>query len=491
MTLTATPDPTLAYPRPDTPTSERGIEVHEKEDAGRMTTNGYEEAPYVTISDLRNSAPPGWTIQVNPRGHIYWVNTTYRVVVDEDLRTPSGLEKANDFCAQCERLDLTEGMEAHMIGGMDASFCLFINHIQCVAGYEISGVRSGAVRDMTPQALLRARRIYWTFVNAHPSHRACPKQGFVDAIDALRSYYHEHIHVGLRCIAPFSKQECEELLDVLHRAKDDEQGLPATAALLGWILKDVYSFRSAEKWGQVTREQHKAYRDSVTRPHDFAPQQSTATRLFLLFLIHVPFFGIPQTYLAHVRSASEFRGHLAGLKQNWEAYTHQLVREYSDFILIATVLLSATVGLLTINDIGQAARVAAMLSAFAALGSMTVGVFFVWRHQRNARIPSSFSYLHNARNNALGLSGHALLLSLPPVLLVWSIVGFAAAALAYALQDTTRSSTWVMFALFVIVLVAVMAGVYTFSTIWHWQSRGSWWRGLVGGRKRRVEESVI
>lgn len=40
-------------------------------------------------------------------------------------------------------------MEAHMIGGMDASFCLFINHKQCVAAYELSNVLSSAIRDMT------------------------------------------------------------------------------------------------------------------------------------------------------------------------------------------------------------------------------------------------------------------------------------------------------------------------------------------------------
>ncbi|KAI0832557.1 hypothetical protein BC628DRAFT_1414846 [Trametes gibbosa] len=223
---------------------------------------------------------------------------------------------------------------------------------------------------------------------------------------------------------------------------DDERDLPAAIAMVGWVLKDVYSFRSADKYGQVTREQHKSYRQSIWQAPELTREPSALTRFVVRCLIHGPFFGIPQTYLEHVKSASEFRGHLAGLKQSWEAYTLQLVREYSDFILIATVLLSATVGLLTINDIGEACRVAAMLSAFAALGSMTIGVFFVWRHQRNTRMPSSFSYLHNARNNALGLSGHALLLSLPPVLLVWSIVGFTAATLAYAMQDAARASTW-------------------------------------------------
>ncbi|KAI0650607.1 hypothetical protein C8Q79DRAFT_901712, partial [Trametes meyenii] len=446
------------------------------------------ENEYVDISLTSNVAPKGWTLYIHPRGFIYWLNSRHHAVVDEDIRNPSSLEKANQFCSQCANLNLSEGMEAHMLGGMDASFCLFVNHNQCVAGYDLAKVRDGAVRDMPVSGLLRARRLYWNYITYHPSHRPCPKQGFSEATDALRSYYHEHYTYGTRCVAPFSKQECEELLNFLHRAKEEEEGLPATAALLGWVLKDVYSFRSANKFGQVTREQLKTFHNVVAHPPDFAPQQSTLMRLFLLFLIHVPFFGIPQTYLAHVKNASEFRGHLAGLKQNWEAYTLQLVREYSDFILIATVLLSATVGLLTIDNIGEACRVAAMLSAFAALGSMTVGVFFVWRHQRNARVPSSITYLHNARNSALGLSGHAILLSLPPVLLVWSIVAFTAAALAYALQDISLASTWVMFGLFMLVFVLVTAGVYTFSTIWHWQSQDAWWRGLLSWRKTGREE---
>ena len=55
------------------------------------------------------------------------------------------------------------------------------------------------------------------------------------------------------------------------------------------------------------------------------------------------------------------------------------------------MLLSATVGILTINDVEDVARTAAMLAAFASLGSITIGVFFVWRHQRNTHMPSSVS----------------------------------------------------------------------------------------------------
>ncbi|KAJ8454448.1 hypothetical protein ONZ51_g13016 [Trametes cubensis] len=484
----AVPDTTMKA-CPDTLTTNLEEKpVPEKRDAD------YEDDAYVSISTLANSAPPGWIMHVHPRGFIYWSNPRCKAIVDADLRIPAFLEKANQFCAHCAELDLDEDMEAHVVGGMEASFCLFVNHRQCVAGYELTNVKTRHVKDMTTNGLLRARRLYWNFIAYHPSHKPNSPHGFEEAIDALRSYYHEYLVYGGKCIAPFSKAECEELLNVLHRAKDEaNSGQPATAALLGWLLKDVYSFRSADRYGQVTREEQKTYRQLLSRPPSFTPKQSPATRLFLLFLVNIPFFGIPQTYLAYVKNASEFRGHLQGLKQNWETYTLQLVKEYSDFILIATVLLSATVGLLTINDIGETCRVAAILSAFAALGSVTVGVFFVWRHQRNAHMPASFTYLHNARYSALGLSGHALLLSLPPVLLVWSLIAFTVAALAYALQDISQASTWIIFGLFVMMLLAVMAGVYTFSTIWQWQSNEGWWAGLFHWRrnKGRAESSSV
>ncbi|KAI0720256.1 hypothetical protein C8T65DRAFT_705862 [Cerioporus squamosus] len=454
--------------------------------AGRMTEPEClaDDDPYVTISSLFRVAPADWTMYTHPRGSMYFRHERSGVVVDEDIRIPANSDKVADFCAQHGRLGLPDFMEAHMAYGVDASVCLYVNHKQCVAGYNVDKLHGRAIKELSVDGLLRARRLYWSFVMQHPSHRPCHPQGIVDAIDALRYYHHDHLIDGSRSIAPFSKAECEQLLEILQQEREnDYTTFPSVASLVAWILRDVYSYRTGQRYGQVTWTELRAYRKSLYQPLEFAPKESFVKTLFLSILINGPFFGIPQTYLAHIKKASEFRGHLAGLRKNWELYTHGLVREYSDFILIATVLLSATVGILTINDVEDIARTAAMLAAFASLGSITVGVFFVWRHQRNTHMPSSFSYLHNARNNAFGLSGHAILLSLPPVLLVWSIIAFTASVLAYALQDVSRfpmmAPQWVVLTSFVIVLVGVMIGVYTFSTIWTWQSQESWWRRLL------------
>jgi len=157
----------------------------------------------------------------------------------------------------------------------------------------------------------------------------------------------------------------------------------------------------------------------------------------------------------------------------------------------------ATIGLLAVPDIGQPGKILALLSVFTALGSISVGAFLIWRHQRNVRVPSShtFAYIYNARSNIMGLPGHALLLSLPPVLLVWSLVAFTFGVITYTLQPVTGASSidvasaWIVFGVFLVILFGVVAGLYTFSVIWRWQSptrAARFLTGLLRTRNRRV-----
>ncbi|KAG6903378.1 hypothetical protein C0995_013131 [Termitomyces sp. Mi166 len=207
-------------------------------------------------------------------------------------------------------------------------------------------------------------------------------------------------------------------------------------------------------------------------------------------VIALVFFGIPHTYYSHVKASSEYRGRLANVQANWEKYIERLVREYSHFLLISTVLLGATVALLAINDINDAAKVGATISALASLGSITVGVFTIWRHQTNTRTADSHGYL--------GFHGHAMLLSLPPVLLVWAILTFTVSILAYAMKgipgvDATHSaSAWAIVGIFVVFFGAVIMALYTFSIIWKFQ-RKFWiighWKLLWTRRRTRNKVS--
>jgi hypothetical protein len=87
-----------------------------------------------------------------------------------------------------------------------------------------------------------------------------------------------------------------------------------------------------------------------------------------------------------------------------------------------------------------------------------------------ANSPQKFSYMHNVEHS-LGLQVHAMLLSLPPVLLVWAIVAFTASIIAYSLQGLGNrgqdpATAWAVVGIFVLILFAVSTLLYSFSVIW-------------------------
>lgn len=108
---------------------------------------------YVTISSLRKVAPEGWTMYTHPRGSIYFRHSHFRIVVDEDIRIPAQLEKVTHFWVKDFRVDIPEDLEAYLAYGSEMAVCLFANHKQCVAGYELSKLlSSSSIRDLSVDA---------------------------------------------------------------------------------------------------------------------------------------------------------------------------------------------------------------------------------------------------------------------------------------------------------------------------------------------------
>lgn len=107
-------------------------------------------------------------------------------------------------------------------------------------------------------------------------------------------------------------------------------------------------------------------------------------------------------------------------------------------------------------------------------------------------INTQFIYLHNAHHRALGLHGHAMLLSLPPVLLVWSIITFAIGFIAYTAQDLVVGDSdkgqwdaaWIALSISLLVLVVVVLSLYTLAGMW--KSGRDWFRNLVRARPPSV-----
>ncbi|KAK7061609.1 hypothetical protein R3P38DRAFT_2830473 [Favolaschia claudopus] len=436
-----------------------------------------------TLVDDKSCVPQGWLLHVHPQGWVYFTNPSLRVVTDQDVRLQE-VQEILEKVSQPPPNDVPE-VEMHLqvakelssaaadSDGHGGALSLAINHAHCIASYNLEDVMQPDALRTDLRTLNRRQRLYWNFLWNHPSHKPLPLRAINDARDAIVWYITDNLISGQRSVVPFSKSECEDLAKVLSQLSEPcYDNSSARTVFVAWLLREVCSFRDSVHFGTYTHKQLDALRNeskhvssSTSRPHPILlPLVNLVIRIF--------FFGIPLIYLSHVRKSSEYRGRLANIQQNWENYIQRLVREYAHFLLISTVLLSATVGFLSVGDIFQPAKTAAIVSTLASLGSIIVAVVAIWRHQASTRTADSFTYMYNAQHNYLGYHGHAILLSLPPVLLVWAVAAFTVSVLAYAAQDfdaSNRSSVWTVFSLFLVFLFLVFIALYTFSSLWRFQ----------------------
>ncbi|KAH6915305.1 hypothetical protein BKA70DRAFT_1258622 [Coprinopsis sp. MPI-PUGE-AT-0042] len=454
------------------------------------------------------SLPSPWAAHIHPRGWLYFSNPACKAVTDQDVRDPQTLEIVERTIAKhYPPGTLGEGMEIHLhpqrpVGEQDAAsdpYNLVVNHQSCVASYQVEHVTPDSVPSLSPARLNRLRLLYWNYLWNHPSHVPTPERSIKDASDALAWFHTDNITLGASSTIPFSKAECEELSRMVRELSSPVYcDSTAKTLFLSWFLREVASFRRSESYGEYT------YRDAVDRKNQqkrppLAAQQTSAFLSFFADLaINTIFFGIPHTYRAHIKTTSEYRGRLSDVQREWNKYIERLVREYSHFLLISTVLLSATVGFMSIENLPEVSRVAASISALTSMSSIITGVFSIWQHQVNASQRHSYTYMHNVQHSLMGVRGHAVLLGLPASLLVWAIIAFTVAIITYTVRDLAstdapdRISAYILLAIFFILFLVVCLSLHVFSIIWTLRTR-SWMPRippLVRTKKRKSSDRV-
>ncbi|KAJ8697861.1 hypothetical protein PTI98_004632 [Pleurotus ostreatus] len=469
-------------------------------DLGKASSNGARDNS--TGHGAKFVVPEGWKLCIHPQGMIYFYNSALRIVVDEDVRDAaiyrSTMQKFEDLVslgAVMEEDELELCLQPDTPDETAGQFDMFVNHVDCIASYNIQDVRPGTAAQLDPRTLNRRRSMYWNHIRVHPSHVPLAGRALPDAADALAWFYTDNLISGNSSFVPFSRDECDNISKTIHTMSQPcYEASPAKSVFLAWLLSEVCRFRHSEHYGQHTVNQSKIFRARNRGPQP-PPQLDKRFQPAVDLLIRLLFFGIPHTYLAHIKNSGDYRGRLSSIHANWVAYIDRLVREYSHFLLIGTVLLSATVGLLAVPGISNAVLVTALVSAFASLGSIILSVVSIWRHQINTQPRNSFMYMHNINQGPLGLHGHAMFLSLPPVLLIWGIVAFTTSLIVYTLQgligplreemndgngatQITSISGWIVLAILVVILVTVLGGLYTFSVIWKFRSPKSRLRAL-------------
>jgi len=194
----------------------------------------------------------------------------------------------------------------------------------------------------------------------------------------------------------------------------------------------------------------------------------------LFWVVDLASFG---SFLRYLNRLEEVRAPILTDDQ-WRDHIMRLVKEWEEFNLISTVLLSASAGILALQNIGGVPRTATLISVLCSFGSITTGLYCISMYQ--LRAPDSPDSLDRA--NALTIftynqytlthKGIALILGLPMAFLVWSLVSFMVGILSFNIVGTETSSGHVSGVAYAVVSVAavifLLIGVafYSLTRLW-------------------------
>ena len=180
------------------------------------------------------------------------------MVTNDDVRTPSVLSTVEKYIATYPICDLADGMELLVPHGPQPDehmFSLIINHKSCMAGYNLKDVMSTkgmkadhstfnpmgvytlltrVLSEQTAKDVLELSRKTPKSRRTSSERRAggqmCPSlvsSWYLPIFWRLFSISHsilDNLKSGSHSTVPFSKQECEDLLDAMSRINCEKSG---------------------------------------------------------------------------------------------------------------------------------------------------------------------------------------------------------------------------------------------------------------------------
>ncbi|QRV86721.1 HlyD domain-containing protein [Ceratobasidium sp. AG-Ba] len=221
------------------------------------------------------------------------------------------------------------------------------------------------------------------------------------------------------------------------------------------------------------------------------PSASIAWRLFEIFA-YCLLLGVPATYARRLQKADwvqwSSRHRWTDQQRALDGFLKSLTGEWNLINLTAALLLSAAVGMLTVNDLSTISQTAILIALVTALASLIMSVTFVWRYQRQ------LSNIHDLRKIMDEFIYEAdadimpIFLSLPVSFLLWSAIAFGTAVLAHAWNTIGTSGP----AIPVGVTATLCLTILVTGVIWlshrHFERWKVWWSLTAWSRKSEALE---
>lgn len=398
----------------------------------RLDGNGSAHT-YSYGSVSRPYAGRGWIEQALPHGAKYFVNPRIQATTDVDLRNLAKLEavmsvvemagSAPEGCEMWAREGpaVKRGWRRQkMVGGPVVSW---IDHRVRRVSSEIPSI-DGMIFSGEDDRLDDEYR-YWSFVETHPAHIALPQSARQEALDALHWSYTDPLLAHPQPIPPpFTQDECHKLLGHLN-----DPNLRSTTTHTRMIARIL--LRVAH-WRQTHFRPYKPLPRDVPimqRPKRHVPIGRMIVDIITgILCLGIPFFLVDRSnYGGHVDLEGNVVSNSGG----------PLFLAGACACLVAAVILSASVTLMTLPGLNGIARISGLVAIMCSVLSMTTSFISIMRHKTELAhgTPTSGS------EGFVLLTRRSVLLSLPLVFLAYSVAGFITGVVIYSFNGVVLNGT--------------------------------------------------
>ncbi|KDQ18321.1 hypothetical protein BOTBODRAFT_28736 [Botryobasidium botryosum FD-172 SS1] len=409
--------------------------------------------PFMSKRD--KNLPPGWEEYIHPEGKRYFVNESMRLSThaiitgrpDTVAYLDQGYKQLHALC-RMKNVKLPPDHELVIELPSDRKAChyYFVHHKEETVFWlhTVSPLRDfyNDIRS-TVQSEYWLHREYWKHIEYFPMHnyRVLNSNPDVRVTDALRCGMVDHM-TSTSSTFPLTATECATQIDALQSSKLASD--PVSKGHRLWIIARI--------WWNIVHARIKNYHG-----HDSArvdrfqvvrrgPEENIFLRILQWFSLLV-LFNAPN---AHHRRLQQLYLERIVYREQWRKLVGHLIQEWTDTSLLATVLWTADMAFLAIEDINVPAQLGSLISTALALGSIITALLQIRQHRGRTDAASEdvADYLQRIEGRIFGLLPLAINYALPYALLIWSVAFFGLAVVFYAARfwylETGKATILVM-----------------------------------------------
>ncbi|KAF9445937.1 hypothetical protein P691DRAFT_241096 [Macrolepiota fuliginosa MF-IS2] len=457
--------------------------------------------PCSTIDNLSPNVPPPWTRYVHPEGAVYFWDSRRRIVTDAYILHSHVYSELEDVLSRIQdymtKFDITYPSKE--------TVHLYLEHYPGIAGFGYYFVDHAK------------RMLFWldkmdAYEMTRELQTPSPRLELI-GMELRSQYWHHNEHFPNTF--NYMQPPLTELQDILWHANGDI--LTSSKSTIPYTLEEVRNMR--ELVADIITH-HEAYGnlDAGAR---------TVTFRLLGLIIHerfLNFHGEEHARLCSDRSVFEepdrtwfisvvsplvffaSEDHLSKLqsvpndsfvkKSSWEQLLMNLTRDWEQYTLYATVLLTSNVSFLAIQSLDalgtkgyrNSAQRASYFSTAVSIGAIALGLLLVRQHHATPRP----CFLVDRSVTALGLEMLAVLYSLPYALLVYGMITFFLAFSIMCFQSDDKATMGILgfsWALIVLLLgwcISMLSGYTTDEMHWIIQTKYEALKKAVGVRSANL-----